>query len=98
LHRRALAAVQHSAVNRRTVGRTRHEPVEHVKLADEVTLADTSDRRVARHLPDIFRAKCDKAYARAPASRRGRSFAPGMAGTDHQDIEHPPALSGFGAK
>jgi hypothetical protein len=59
---------------------------------------DTPDRRVAGHLADILCAERDQAYAGATAGRRGRRFAPGMAGTDHEDVEHRLALRGFSSQ
>jgi hypothetical protein len=58
-----------------------------------VTFAHTPDRRIPRHLADVLSSAGDKSDARATASRGGRSFAPGMAGTDDQDVEHAEALS-----
>jgi hypothetical protein len=39
----ALAPVEHPAVNRRAVGCAGHEPVKHVKLANQMPLPHTSD-------------------------------------------------------
>ena len=75
------------------VSRARHESVKNVEFADQMTLADTPDRGVARHLADVLGTEGDKSDARATASRGGRSFAPGMAGTNDQDVEHAEALS-----
>ena len=92
-HRRSLAAVEHPAVDRGAVGGARHQPVEHVELADQMALADPADRRVARHLPDVFGAEGQQADARAAPGRGRRSFAAGMAGADDEHVVHARPLS-----
>ena len=82
--RRPLAAVEHAPVDRRAVGRARHQPVEHVELAHQMALADAADRRVARHLPGVLGAEGQQPDARArgaprqpqPRSRHGRRRSP----------------------
>ena len=75
------------------VGGARHQPVENVQLAHEMAFADPADRRVARHLPDIFGAESQQADARAAAGRSGGRLAAGMAGADDQNVEHARRLS-----
>jgi hypothetical protein len=72
-----------------------HEPVKYVEFANQMALAHTANRGVARHLPDVLGAKGDETDARATTSRGSRSLAPGMAGTDYQDVEHAEELSEF---
>ena len=75
-------------MNRGSVGGPRHQSVENVELADQMTLADAADRRIARHLTKIFGSEGQQPDARA-APRRGSSrFTTGMAGTDDQDVKH----------
>jgi hypothetical protein len=71
----------------------RHQPVEHVEFADEMTLSHAADRRVARHLPGVLRPKREQAHARAPARSSSSSLAPGMAGADHQYVVHDQLLA-----
>ncbi len=92
-HGRALAAVEHPAMDRGAIGGARHQPVEHVELAHQMALADAADRRIARHLTYVFRAEREQANARAAASRGSRSLAAGMAGADHQNVVHDLALA-----
>ncbi len=80
-------------MDRRAVGGARHQPIEHVELADEVALADAADRRIARHLSRVFGAEGQQADARAAAGRGSRSFAAGMAGADDDDVKHRAALA-----
>ena len=76
LDRAALAAVEHPAMDGGAIGGARHQAVEHVEFADQMSLADAADRRIAAHLADILGAEGDQPDARA-ATRRGRGrFAP----------------------
>jgi hypothetical protein len=92
-NRRPLTAVKHTPVNRSVIGSPGHQAIEDIELANEMSLAHPANRRVARHLPGILGAEGQQPNARAAAARRGRSFASGMAGADHQDIEHAAGLS-----
>jgi hypothetical protein len=60
-----------------------------------MTFADAADRRIAGHLADVLGSECDEADARPAPRCRGRSLAPGMTGTDYQNIEHVRSLSDF---
>jgi hypothetical protein len=93
-HRWSFAAVEHSAVDRGTVRSARHQPIEHIEFADEMTFADAAYRWVARHLANVLGAERQQSDAHAATRRRGRSFAPGMASSDDKDIEHAGSLSG----
>jgi len=95
LHCRPFAAVEHAAVDPRPVRRARHESVEHVELPHKVALADTTDRRVARHLADIFGSEGHQSDARASAGCSSGSLATGVTGSDDENVEHRQALSGF---
>ena len=70
-----------------------HQTVEHVELAHQMTLADAADRRVARHLPGVLGTEREESDASATAGGGGRGLTTGMAGADHENVEHPPALS-----
>src|SRR5690606_30439866 len=72
-HRRPLAAVEHTAVDRTGVGRPSHEAAEGVDLLDEVAVGDASDRRIAGRLPDGVDAPGhDDHVARLAQHPRGR--------------------------
>ena len=58
-----------------------------------MTLADSADRRVARHPPDVAAAKGRQRHARsAPGGGRCR-FNPGVTGTNDEDVKHPRGLA-----
>ena len=75
-------------MDRRAIRGTRHQPVEHVELANQMALADPADRRIARHLPDVLGAEGEQPDARAAPRRGSRSLAAGMAGADDQNVVH----------
>jgi hypothetical protein len=54
---RSLAAVEHAAMQRSTIGSPGHQAIENIEFANEVTFADAADRRVAAHLPRVFRTE-----------------------------------------
>ena len=65
-HGRPLAAVEHAELNAgRASATASHQAVERIDLADQMTLAEAADRRVARHRPDGREAMGDSAV-RAP--------------------------------
>jgi hypothetical protein len=77
----------------RPIGGSRHEPVKHVEFADQVPLADPADGRIARHLARIFRPEGEQPNTRAAPGRGSRGFTSGMAGADHQNVVHAPAIT-----
>lgn len=78
-----------------------HLAAECVDLAHHLTLAETSDRRVARHAPDRIRIERDKRCSGAHACGGEGGFDSRMATTGDDDLEveraphgFPPAASG----
>jgi len=88
LNRRPLASVEHTAVDRGPICRARHQPFEDVELANQMAFADTANRRVAGHLPDVLSPKGDEADLGTPARGRGRRFAARVSPTDDQNVIH----------
>jgi hypothetical protein len=80
-------------MDRRTIGGARHQSVEYVELADQMSFADSANRGIARHLPNILGGEGEQPNAGATPRSGGRSFASGMAGADHQNVMHGPALA-----
>ena len=86
-HRRTLAAVEHPELDSAAVRDAAHEPVERIDLADQVALAQTADRRIARHRADGRERVRDQRGRRAHARSRGRGFTAGMAAAHDDDVE-----------
>jgi hypothetical protein len=84
---RALAGIEDAKLDSGFVRRQRHGAAQCVDLLDEVSLADTADRRIARHLPQRFDAVGKKQGASAHARRRERSLRACVAATDDYDLE-----------
>jgi len=80
-------------MDRCMVSSARHQSIEDVELAHEMTLADPADRRIARHLPGILGAKREQSDTRTASGRSSRSLASGMAGADYQNVVHAVALA-----
>ena len=51
-NRRPLAPVEHSELNPGCISRSTHQAIEGINLADKVTLAQATDRRITRHRPN----------------------------------------------
>jgi hypothetical protein len=77
------------------IRRSGHQPVKDIKLPYEMSFADAANGRITGHLADVLGAECHQAGARAAPRCRGPSLAPGMTGTDYQNIEHVGSLSDF---
>ena len=87
LHGRPLGAVQHAELDARLVDHAAHQPVERIDLADEMPLAKTADRGIARHLADGFELMRDERRARAHARRRGGRLAARVPASHNDDVE-----------
>ena len=86
-HCGALAAIEHSELECREIGRARHDSAQRVDLARDGTLGDSTDRRIARHLADRLERARDQSYTRAKSRRRYGRFSAGVAGAHDNDVE-----------
>jgi hypothetical protein len=77
------------------VSRAAHEAVEYIQFAYEMTLANSANRGVARHLPDVFGTESYQANTRPAASRCSGSFASGVTGPNDDDVKHVVRPSRF---
>src|SRR3546814_20833863 len=84
-------------MDRRAVRRARHPPVERIDFAHQMALAESADRRVARHRPDQRRIETDERDARAEPRCCGGGLGPGVSTTDHDDIERYATLPDCGS-
>ena len=58
VHRRSLSPVEHTALNKTSVGGFSHFTAESVYLADKMTLCSSSYRRIAWHICNIVQRYC----------------------------------------
>ena len=87
VHGRAFAPVEQPELDGRGVGDDPHRAAQGVDLADNLTLGDAADRRIAAHLPDRVAVHRQKRRAQAhPRGRQGRLDA-GMPSPDHDNVE-----------
>lgn len=94
---RPFATIEHSPVNRRAIGSSGHQPIEHVQLTDEMSLADTADRGIAAHLTNIFPTEGQQSDARPTACRCSSCLAASMPRTYYENVKHVQALRKEGA-
>ena len=87
LYRASLAAIEHPIVDRCGVGSASQQPVECIDFAYEMSLAETTDGRVAAHCADLCGIECHQRRGHAHARCHGCSFAPGVAAADNDDLE-----------
>ena len=86
-HRRTLGLVQHAELDAAAINRPRHDAVERIDLAHQMTLAQPADRRVAGHLADLGRIMGDEQRPRPHPGRRRRRLGAGMAAADHDHVK-----------
>ena len=91
-HRTALAGIEHPAMDCGPIGGPGHDAAHRVDFADQMALAHPADRRIARHLAKIVRAKGQQRHARAAARRGTSRLASGMTATNDQYVEHRPPI------
>ena len=73
-------------MNARRIRGPPHQSVQRIDLPDQVPLANSANRRIARHLPDRLDPMSQQQRPRPHASRsRGRLTA-GMPAPDHHDV------------
>jgi hypothetical protein len=86
-NRRALAPIEHAKLEHGEIGSSSHYSAERVHLAHDRSFGNSTDRRVARHLPDRFERASDEPHSRAKASGCNCGFSSGMTGPDDDYIE-----------
>ena len=69
------------------VGGTGDDPIEGIDLADEMTLAEAPNRRVAAHRANGLEIEADKRHARTHARGDGRRLDAGVTAADYDDVE-----------
>ena len=83
----ALAAVEHSELDACAVRGSGHRTAEGVDFLDQMTLADTTDGRVAAHLTQCFDIVGEQQCFHTHAGSRQRSLRTGMTATYHYHVK-----------
>ena len=86
-HRRTLAAIEHAKLNAGGIGDPAHQPVQRIDLADQMALAEPTDRRIAGHRADGRKAMGHQRRLGAHARGGARGFAAGVASADDDNVE-----------
>ncbi len=86
-HGRTLRPIQEPELDAGLIGNPSHQPVKGIDLTDEMTLAKTTNGRIAGHFADGRESMGEK--CRPGAQTRGRrcGLYAGMSSTDNDDIE-----------
>ena len=94
LHRAALGAVEHAVMDRGRIGRARDQTVEGIDFANEMALAQSTDRRIAAHRADGGKIEAHQCNTRTHARRDRSRLHTGMAAANNDDVErmHGSAL------
>jgi hypothetical protein len=89
------ATVEQAELNASPIGDETHHSTERIDLAHEMSFRDSSDRRIAGHLPDQIEIDGDERRPGASPSSRMRRFAAGMSPADDYDVENLVELDPF---
>ena len=87
LHCRALGRVESAELDSCFVGGEGHRAAKRVNLLHQVSFADPTDRRVARHLAEGLDAVCEQQRPSADPCTREGSLAASVAAANHDDVE-----------
>ena len=74
-------------MDRPGIGSARDDPVKGINLAHQVPFAQSSNRRIAAHRSNRIKIETHQRNMRTHPRSRSRSFDPGMAPADNDDIE-----------
>jgi hypothetical protein len=85
-HGGAFAAVEHLVMNTAAVGGDAHQTTQGIDLAHHVAFRDTTDRRVAAHLPNRVERHRHEQRLEARLRADVRGVAAGMARTDDDRV------------
>ena len=86
-HRGSARSIQEAELNADGVGNFAHDAAERVDFADEMSLGNAADRRIARHLRDQVDVEGVEGSLQSHTRGSHRCFAPGMSGADYDYVE-----------
>src|SRR6266566_2232252 len=85
-HSGALRAIQHAELDRGAIGGTAHQAAQGIDFADDGTLSNAADGRVAGHLADRVQDGCEaKRLGTQPRCHCG-CLSPGVATTNDDNV------------
>jgi len=88
LNCRAAAGVEQSKLNSSSIRAFRHDAAQSINLAYQMSLGDSADRRIARHLRDAAQIEGKKRRLHPHPGCRHRRLAPRMAAAYHNHIKN----------
>ena len=96
-HGSALAGIEHPVMDRGMVGSAGNQPVKGIDLADQMALAKSAHRRIARHRADLLTVEADQGDRRTKPGRRGCRLGAGVTAAHHDDVEFAAHAAHLGA-
>ena len=88
-HRRTLRTIEQTELNSGTIRNPAHQAIKRIDLAHQMSLAQTADGRIARHLADGRKLVGDKSRVGTKPRRSRCGFNTRMAAADDNDIKLP---------
>jgi hypothetical protein len=85
-HRRAFTRIDEAELDAGLISVPRHLPTQRIDFLYQMSLGDSPDRRVARHLRDAVAIHCEQQGSRTHARRGQGGFTAGMASTHYNDV------------
>src|SRR5215211_3502283 len=88
LYRRTARTVEQTKLNAGAIDDAAHDPAERIDFAHEMSLRDSANRGIARHLADEVQVQSDQAGLGAETRRGRRRLAARVASPNHDYIEN----------
>ena len=85
-HGGALGKIEGAELDTAPVDGPAHDAIQRIDLADQMALAQSADRRIARHLADRLDPMGEEQGARTHPRRCGRGLTAGMATAHHDHV------------
>ena len=85
-HRRTLRTVEHAELDRAAIGDDTHHASQRVNLANNLSLGNAADSRIARHLGNLIHIHRDQTSAHTKTGRSMCSLTTGVSAANHKDI------------
>src|SRR6266851_6476668 len=86
-HRRSTRSIEQAKLDANRVRDLAHDAAEGVDFANEVSLRNTANRRITRHLRNQVDVQCVERGLQSHARRGHRGLASSMAGADNNYVE-----------
>ena len=86
VHCGSLTTIEHTKLQTRRIDRQPHDATERIDLANDLSFADATDRRIATHLANRIEVRREQNGLSAEPRSSHRSLGPRVTGTYHDDV------------